>query len=235
MRAIETVQRERHSDPLIDLADWLRSTAAGLPFASIGSGSFAGVRQIELPRDANAAIEATDALVDEGARLLFVAADETPVVDRALIALLTHKDAARVTVDFDPQHDDLDAWAADTRAVSNCVWSHRGHLDDMERLPASMGSAVVHAMTQVLLTAAARRTPVLISGVAASAAALLAQRLDRRSSGWLALASANSDAATVSAQERLSLSTVFSSRLPSGRSESAFAYAQISALLALDS
>jgi len=240
MSTIDPVARNRHADPLIDLAQWLRATEAHLPAAVIGSTGLrstglAAARSVDLPTTAEEAIALGNALAEEGVGLLVLASDEQPIVDRALIALLTSKDAARVAPRYRPDAKHVREWQEQVESIAHTSWAHRNLLSTMDRIAEQIGSPRVHAMSHLILTAAERRTPMLISGVAAAAGALIAQRLDRRSVGWLALTSRTGDLAVESAQERLALPSVFAAKLTDEikTSEIALAIAQVSALLAL--
>lgn len=230
---IEAVVRERDSDPLLDLTRWMRATGASLPSVAIGSAGF--TRTEAMPADPSEAASLVNSLVDEGVRLLFLDLPETAVVDRALIALLTSRDAGRVAPEYRPGLDAVEAWRDSVAAIAHRIWASRELTQQMPTLAREVGAVRVDVATQILLAAAQRSTPVVISGVAAAAAALIAQRMEHRSAGWLAAATRPVDPATAAAQERLALTWVIGARISDElqSSDLAVAHAHLVALMAL--
>ena len=96
-------------------------------------------------------------------------------------------------------------WMRRCAAVRDTMRRGRPILADHVGLLAAVGGADLAAMTGLLLQAAARRTPVLLDGVATAAAALVAQRMAFRSSDWWAAAHRSPEPAHDLALDRLGL------------------------------
>jgi NaMN:DMB phosphoribosyltransferase len=128
-------------------------------------------------------VRTADALVDAGADLLLVSAPDL-VASRVLAASLLGLDAVEVN-----------GWPGDT-GIDDRTWMHQvaqirdglHHLRGQGVRPAelldALGSARLAAATGLLLRSAARRTPSLLDGSGAAAAALLAQRLSPYARDW---------------------------------------------------
>lgn len=212
MRAATPLTRERHRDPLLDIAQWLRATGASAPFAIIGTRGRHSLRHEPLPADASSAETTVDALVDEGIRTLVVNTDggDEPAL-RAFVAVLTSRDAGRVAPPYRPGKDDTATWRVKVDTVAAMTWQQRDALQDLQNAPLAFGLPQIESTAALLLTAAHRSTPVVIAGLEACAAALYAQRLDRHVSSWLALAYPLDDGAYQAAMDRLGLPMLITS------------------------
>ena len=139
-------------------------------------------------RETDLALAAGRALADEeidaGADLL-VAGDlgignTTPAA--ALVAVLTGIEP-HTLVGRGTGIDDA-GWIRKTRAVRDATRRGRPHADDPARLVGVVGGADLAAMAGFLGQAAQRRTPVVLDGVVAGAAALVADRLVIGARAW---------------------------------------------------
>ncbi len=162
----------------------------------------------ELTRpDTEAAVEAgvtlADEEVDSGADLLVVAdvAPDVAVRASALVGLLTRSDASLVTSKGVTIDDAL--WMRQCAAIRDTMRRGRPLMADHVGLLAAVGGADLATMTGLLLQAAARRTPVLLDGIATAAAALVAQRLAFRASDWWAASHRSPEPAHEPALDRL--------------------------------
>jgi len=155
-----------------------------------------------------AGIEAADRGVDAGADLLIAAGsgDRTLVPAATLISVLTDLEPIKV-IGRPPGSDDADWIERCTRIrdVRRQAWPHR---IDLLELLAVIGSAELAGLTGLLLQAARRRTPVLLDGVPATAAATAAQLACPRVVRWLQAAQLSPDPAHGHALQRLGLSPI---------------------------
>lgn len=170
-----------------------------LTFAATGG---AGVEAVE---DAlRGGGELADAEADEGTDLLLLAAPAAgcDVPAAIVVAALAGLDAPSV-VGADGMSDA--AWMSTCVAVRNGLRRARPALDDAVALLAAAGGADLAMMTGLLLRAAARRTPVVLDGTAALAAALLAHRCAPDAADWWAVAHRDADPASVQVLRHLDL------------------------------
>jgi nicotinate-nucleotide--dimethylbenzimidazole phosphoribosyltransferase len=122
-------------------------------------------------------IAQADALVDEGVRLL-VAGDmgiANTTASAALVSVFAGRPAAEVTGRGTGIDDAV--LTRKTEVVARALALHRPSASDPVAALAAVGGLEHAAITGFLLGAAARRTPVVIDGVIACAAALVAQAL----------------------------------------------------------
>ena len=149
-------------------------------------------------------IAAADRAIDAGASLL-VAPPSTPddVAARALIALLTRREPQSV-VHQPPGTSDAD-WMALVSRVRDTSAARADLRGDPLELARSLDDGVIVWTTGMLLAAAARRTPCLVDGTSAWAAALVADRLSHRAHGWWRPGSTSPDPARGAAMDRIGL------------------------------
>jgi len=154
-----------------------------------------------------------DTLVDEGADLLVVGARCTPALGTAAavaVSVLTDTEPVKVlprgTV-LDPQ-----TWIQQALDVRDRRRAAMGASEVPDDLLEALGDTDLAAITACLLRAAARRTPVLIDGPVAAAAALLAHRVQPRVGLWLRAADRGEDPVQQLAIERIDLPTVLDLR-----------------------
>jgi nicotinate-nucleotide--dimethylbenzimidazole phosphoribosyltransferase len=146
-----------------------------------------------------------DGEVDSGADLLLVSmvgvAATTPAA--VLVGTLTRSDAAAIT-GRGSGIDDA-AWMRKCAIVRDALRRARPLLADQIALLAAAGGADFAAVTGFLLQAAVRRTPVIVDGLPATAAALVGQRLGYRSVEWWLAATAGTDPGLRKALDRMGL------------------------------
>lgn len=149
-----------------------------------------------------------DEVIDAGCDLILVdtvgVASSTPAA--ALIAVLTDTEPIKA-VGRGSGIDDA-GWIRKTAAVRDArrrAWPHR---NSAEALLAVTGGADSAAITGLIVQAARRRTPVLLGGLAACAAALVAQLAAPRVVRWLAAGQLSPDAGHELAVRRLGLTPI---------------------------
>ncbi|HKE50884.1 MAG TPA: nicotinate-nucleotide--dimethylbenzimidazole phosphoribosyltransferase [Actinomycetes bacterium] len=144
-----------------------------------------------------------DGEVDSGADLLLVTmvgvGATTPAA--VLVGVLTRSDAAAITGRGSGIDDT--AWMRKCAIVRDALRRARPLLADQIGLLAAAGGADFAAVTGFLLQAAVRRTPVIVDGLPATAAALVGQRLGYRSVEWWLAASPGSDPGLRKALDRM--------------------------------
>jgi hypothetical protein len=152
-----------------------------------------------------------DAIADQGIDLLVLTgsnADESAA--RVLICVLAASNAGAVAPAFLPESMTDEEWSIEVALIrdrAKSLHNLRGeYLDLLDALAAPSLSMLV----SVILHSAARRTPVLLDGVVAHAAALIAQRIAFRSAGWCASIGSVSDDAIARARDRLDISGLHS-------------------------
>jgi nicotinate-nucleotide--dimethylbenzimidazole phosphoribosyltransferase len=122
--------------------------------------------------------------VDAGADLLIAGdmgiGNTTPAA--VLVAALTNTEPVAV-VGFGTGIDDA-AWARKTAAVRDALFRVRLVVDDPVAMLRSCGGADFAAMAGFCAQAAIRRTPLLLDGMAATAAALVGERLATGARQW---------------------------------------------------
>jgi nicotinate-nucleotide--dimethylbenzimidazole phosphoribosyltransferase len=120
-----------------------------------------------------------------------------------LVAALCGTDASVVT-GRGSGIDDL-AWMRKCAAIRDGLRRARPVLSDQLRLLAASGGADLAAMTGFLLQTAVRKLPVMLDGLPAAAAALIAQRVAFRAPDWWLAGQASGEPAEARALDRLSL------------------------------
>lgn len=125
-----------------------------------------------------------DEEVDSGADLLIAGdmgiGNSTPAA--VLVAALTNTEPVAV-VGFGTGIDDA-GWARKTAAIRDALFRARPVLPDPVALLGCCGGADLAAMAGFCAQAAVRRTPLLLDGVAVTAAALVAERLAPGARRW---------------------------------------------------
>ncbi|MBI3685882.1 MAG: nicotinate-nucleotide--dimethylbenzimidazole phosphoribosyltransferase [Actinobacteria bacterium] len=117
---------------------------------------------------------AADTEIDAGADLLLLAGEGGDDAAAAVIAALGGLEPTSVaTAGTGPDPDDR-RWSASVLAIRDLLRRLRPHLHDPGALLAVAGSPMLAAQVGLLLRAAARRTPVILDGLAPCAAAVLA-------------------------------------------------------------
>ena len=212
-----------------DTETLLRDTAAGsspvaLMAASLGvsvrnealsaqaTGSRVDQADAMSPDDARAAVLRGVAIVDDevdnGTDLLVLAdvGRGAGTVAAALVGVLTKRDASVVTSRGAGIDDER--WMRRCAVVRDTMRRGRPVLGDQVALLASVGGPDLATATGILLGAAARRTPVVLDGIATAAAALVAQRMSFRAVDWWLAGHRSPEPAHAIALDRLGLRPV---------------------------
>jgi nicotinate-nucleotide--dimethylbenzimidazole phosphoribosyltransferase len=225
---------------LVDLADWLASVQAVAPprepqrvrlvqFGRAGSPAVAGLaadldvgmRLVDelpgVPTDALAAgLALADREVDGGADLLAVACPAPVGVAAAVaVSVLAAAEPVRV-LERGAAATDPQAWMQRATAVRDLRRRAMRYRDEPEQLLAELGDGTLAAAAGFVLQAAVRRTPVLLDGAGATAAALLAYQVQPRTVRWLTAAGTTSDPAQVLAMTTMGLRGIFDSAVATG-------------------
>ncbi len=148
-------------------------------------------------------VELADAEADSGTDLLLLAAPTPAALIPAavVIAAITGSDAPSVI-----GHGNGDAeWMRGVAGVRDGLRRVKvAPPDPISLLTAAGGTEVAH-LSGVLLGAVARRTPVVIEGITALAAALIAYRVSDATAGWILPAHTDHDPASAAALRHLGL------------------------------
>lgn len=153
-----------------------------------------------------------DVAIDSGARLVVIrAATDDATAARALISLLTGAEANAVV----PQPIGMTdaAWLEQMILVRDHVVGLRAHQGDIEALLDTTPGAT--DVASALLTASARRTPVLLEGLSVWASAVAVDRLSFRAKTWWHGAGMSSDPAIQAAVTRIGIDPGLDLGLPS--------------------
>jgi nicotinate-nucleotide--dimethylbenzimidazole phosphoribosyltransferase len=211
---------------LAEIVEWLASTQGHFPpqqpkrprcivmgpisdsAAAIAATFDVGIRSVEIAGDASvpdalaAGAAAADDEVDGGADLLIVADPDTSAAAAVLVSLLTGAEPVAL-LPRGGAATDTAAWisrAEYLRDARRRVAQLRGQPDE---LLAELDHPPLAATTGLLMRAAARRTPIVLDGSAAVAAALLGYDTQSRTARWWRIADTSSDPVHVRAAEEL--------------------------------
>ncbi len=150
-------------------------------------------------------VATVDAAVDAGATLLYFTSDThaDPVVSRAIIGLLTRKDAWQVTHQWFGMSDIqvMDQLAA----IVGLMRTNRELRAQPRELAHLDSTGAIAFYVGALLEAAARKTPVILGSTQELAAALIAHRLSMKASSWWRNATTSPDRAVGQAVERMGI------------------------------
>jgi nicotinate-nucleotide--dimethylbenzimidazole phosphoribosyltransferase len=162
----------------------------------------------ETARAIEAGVVIADAEIHAGADLLVAAGvgvgSSTPA--STLVAVLTDTEPTRVIGRGSGISDT--SWIRKCAAIRDArrrAWPHRA---DPTELLAVAGGAELAALTGFILQAASRRIPVLLDGLVACTAALLAQQASPRVVRWLAAGQLSAEPAHALALQRLGLTPI---------------------------
>lgn len=186
--------------------------AVGLRVVDVGAAAGRMEREGALPATATRAAmaagrQAVDEEVDAGADLLVLGDPEaSDVAATIVIAALTGTEPLSA-VGPPVGGDDAD-WMRAVVAVRDGLRRVRPDVGDPRALLARAASPELAALTGSLVQAAARRTPVVLDGVASAAAALLAHDLAPAAGGWWLAGQLGPRAAQQVALSRLGLRPV---------------------------
>jgi nicotinate-nucleotide--dimethylbenzimidazole phosphoribosyltransferase len=167
-----------------------------------------GLREVPLDDDPRTALTSGVAVADEeiesGADLLVLAGSDATDAAPTLIGLLTDTEPVALLPRGEAATDSV-AWIA--RAVR--LRDERRRVAPLrtrsEELLAGLGSSAIASAAGVALQAAARRTPLILDGMTALAAAVLCFDLQSRASQWWQIADTSPERAHRRAVERLEL------------------------------
>lgn len=184
-----------------------------------GSGDIAREDALS-PAETAAAIEAgqriADEEVDAGADILIAGdmgiGNSTPAT--VLVAALTDAEPV-VAVGYGTGIDDA-GWARKTAAVRDALYRGRGRLSDPVGLLSCCGGADLAAMAGFCAQAAVRRTPLLLDGLAVTAAALVAELLAPGARRWWQAGHRSPEPAHPLALARLELEPILDLRMRLG-------------------
>ena len=181
--------------------DGLSAAVRGLAADSgVGTRHVAvGVRDVEPAMDA--AVAAADAEVDAGTGLLLLAAGD-PAPAAVVAALLTGVEPVRL-LPRGAAVTDSATWIADAARLRDRLRAVRPLRHQPGALLAELDRPGLAAACAFLLRAAARRTPLLLDGPGAVAAALLAADLRPRATQWWRVADTGPDAVQAHALRHL--------------------------------
>jgi len=143
-----------------------------------------------------------DRLVDAGVDALVLCDPAaTAMSTRAAIGLLTQSDAVAVT---GPDADDA-RWMLEAGAIRDAMRYARPHRGEPLTMLRALDAEQIGVTAVALVSAAARRVPVLLDGTTSLAAALVAMRLAYRGRGWWCASHRPDDPAATAALTRLDL------------------------------
>jgi len=157
-----------------------------------------------------AGIDVADDEIDSGTDLIVVGdlGVGATTVAAVLVSVITNTEPVKVVGRGGGAGIDDNTWMRKTTAVRDArlrAWEVRAAPVD---LLATAGGADVAAMVGFLIRAAVRRTPVLLDGVVAAAAALVVQELQPRCVRWWRAGQRTSEPAQAVALRRLGLEPI---------------------------
>lgn len=195
------------------------SPSIGMHRVRRGSGNIAvedALTDDEVMTAIDAGRRIADAEVDAGADLLIAGdmgiGNTTPAT--TLIAALTDSEPVAV-VGRGTGVDDA-GWARKTAAVRDALYRSRGFRSDPVALLRVCGGADLAAMAGFCAQAAVRRTPLLLDGVAVTAAALVAEHLAPGARQWWQAGHRSTEPAHAVALQRLQLEPIVDMRMRLG-------------------
>ncbi len=152
-------------------------------------------------------IEIADADIDAGADLLVVGLPDQDSTAAIAVSVLTDTEPVKVLA-RGAAATDPEAWMQRAVEVRDARRRCMPMRDEADRLLEEIGSAPLAAAAGLVLRAATRRTPVLLDGPAAAAAALLAYQAAPRAVRWWCASDAGPDPVQDVALTRLGLRSV---------------------------
>lgn len=186
----------------------LGADGASAPVLAAAARAGVGLRALPAPEAQSlaAGVGCADAEVDSGADLLVLAVPATavPIAAAVLVAALTETEPVRVV----RAGIDTGAWIDAVREVRDSRRRAMPLRDDPDRLLAAIGTGTEAAAAGLLLHAAQRRTPVVLDGLGAVAAALVAHRAAPHAYRWWQLADTSGEPAHELATASLGLTPI---------------------------
>jgi nicotinate-nucleotide--dimethylbenzimidazole phosphoribosyltransferase len=199
---------------LVNVLAALAQASVRLVDVGVGKGGGRIDREDALSSDeakqaAEVGIAVADEEIESGADLLVVGdlGVGATTIAATLISVITNTEPIKVTGRGGAGIDDL-TWMRKASAIRDArlrAWEHRAA--PLELL-ATAGGADIAALAGTMVRAAARRTPVLIDGVVAAAAALVAQELQPRCVRWWRAGQRTAEPAQAVALRRLGLDSI---------------------------
>jgi NaMN:DMB phosphoribosyltransferase len=160
--------------------------------AATADGVGASYRRADAHGDLSVGAAIADAEIDSGADLLMIAVPGSGADAAVAVSTLTNTEPVKVLA-RGAAATDPDAWMERAVAVRDARRACMKVRSEPDRLLAEIGSARLAVAAGIALRAAARRTPVLLDGPAAAAAALIAYEAQPRAVRWWAAADLGSD------------------------------------------
>lgn len=169
-------------------------------------GSDLSPKQVEISQGGfDLGVSGVDSAVDSGFTLLTFHSDKVvdPVVSRAIIGLLTRKDAWQVTHQGAGMSDEY-VMKQLTDTV-DLMRANRDKRSEPRELALLDSTGTIEFIVGALLTASARKTPVILGTSGELAAALIAHRLSMKASSWWCNGATSPDRAVGQAVERMGI------------------------------
>ncbi len=201
---------------LAELLEWVAATAAGWPpsqwrrprLVTLGTTATAvraladslgvGTYALELPSGASAAfgagVSVADTEVDSGTDLLILATGGWSAAAAAVVSLLADIEPVAL-LPRGAQAVDTAGWIARAVEIRDTRRRIRSLRRDVDELLRAAGDARLGAAAGLLVRATSRRTPLVLDGLGALAAALLCQAEHSRAGSWWQLADTSGDPA----------------------------------------
>ncbi len=175
-----------------------------------------GVRVLGPSAGYDGGVGAVDEEVDTGTDLILLAAaaDDDNVAATVAVAALTETEPVHV-LGFDSGLDD-ETWVRRTVAVRDGLLPLAGHLGDPKDLLAALDDPTMATVAGVVAQAVARRTPVVLDGLTAVAAALIVALADPDLPSWLKVAGHSADPACRLGFDALKQTPLLDLRRPGG-------------------
>jgi nicotinate-nucleotide--dimethylbenzimidazole phosphoribosyltransferase len=182
--------------------------AASGPVLAAAARAGVGVRPVPVPeaQPLVAGVACADAEVDSGADLLVLAVPATavPIAAAVLVAVLTETEPVRVV----RGGIETGAWIEAVREVRDRRRRAMPLRSEPDRLLAEVGTGTEAAAAGLVLHAAQRRTPVVLDGLGAVAAALVAHAAAPQAYRWWQLADTSAEPAHELATRHLGLTPI---------------------------
>lgn len=141
-----------------------------------------------------------DELIDSGTDLIAVSGLDL-LAARTIIGVITKRDAAAI-IGLPTQLDDV-TWMTMCGEVRDHMHAVRAHVGEPMEFLNAVNSPSIAMLTGLILRASERNTCSVIDGTTAAAAALIAQRMSTKASGWWLMAQLEDHTAHALACERL--------------------------------
>lgn len=176
--------------------------------SALAGDTSARVRPVtDLDAGVAAGVALADDEIDRGTDLLILAVPNMAADAAVAISVLTDTEPVKVLARGEAATDP-EAWMALAVEVRDRRRACMVHRDDPDGLLAELGSPRLSAAAGVIVRAAARRTPVLLDGPVATAAALIGYEDQPRAVRWWCAADVSSEPAHDVAHSRLGLREV---------------------------